>query len=248
MVLITNAARRIGRALALGFAARGWDVAAHFSTAEAEANALVMTIHALGRRAVALQADLAIEAQVVRLVSACTATLGRPTCIINNATCSSKGSALNIGYDTLQSIMAINVGALLVLARTLYEAVPADAATNENLRGVVINLLGQKLYDMNPDQLSYPLLKSALQTATVTLAQALAPKVRVTGLASGFILPDCNEAATSCAPHPLTPRSGSRPDDIVAAAYYLANAASVTGTMLVVDGGQHLIPLPRDVI
>jgi NAD(P)-dependent dehydrogenase (short-subunit alcohol dehydrogenase family) len=250
VVLITGAARRIGRALALGFAERGWDVAVHYGSSKSEADQVVAEIVALGRRAVALQADLAVEAEVARLVPDCAAALGRPTCIVNNASSFEEDTARDVGYDRLLQQTAVNVGAPLVLARMLYDITPEAARTDESLRGVVVNVLDQKLYNMNPDYLSYTLSKAALQTATVALAQALAPKLRVVGLAPGLTLqsagqtPDGFESA-----HRVTPLGrASRPEDVVAAALYLADASGVTGTTLVVDGGQHLVPSPRDVM
>jgi NAD(P)-dependent dehydrogenase (short-subunit alcohol dehydrogenase family) len=250
VVLITGAARRIGRALALGFAARGWDVAVHFGTSRDEADALVAEIRALGRRAAALQADLAVEADVARLVPACTAALGRPSCIVNNASRFAEDTATDVGYDNLLTTMAINVGAPLVLARALHAATPAAAADDEAERAVVINVLDQKLYNLNPDYLSYTLSKAALEAATVTLAQALAPKVRVVGLAPGLTLQSADQTPEGfAAAHRVTPlKRASRPEDLAAAACFLADAPGVTGTTLVVDGGQHLVPLPRDVM
>ena len=250
VVLITGAARRIGRALALGFASRGWDVAVHYGKSKAEADEVVAEITALGRRAVALQADLAVEAEVARLVPDCTATLGRPVCVVNNASQFDEDTAQNVGYEALLSHMAANVGAPLVLARMLYEVTPDAARSDETQRAVVINVLDQKLYNMNPDYLSYTLSKAALQTATVALAQALAPKLRVVGLAPGLTLQSGDQTPQGfAAAHRVTPLGrASRPEDIVAAALYLAEAAGVTGTTLVVDGGQHLVPSPRDVM
>jgi NAD(P)-dependent dehydrogenase (short-subunit alcohol dehydrogenase family) len=250
VVLVTGAARRIGRALAVGFAARGWDVAVHFGASREEADEVVAEIVALGRRAVALHADLAVEAEVERLVPDCTRQLGRPVCIVNNASRFDEDTARDVGYERLLSHTAVNLGAPLVLARMLYEATPEAARTDETLRGVVINVLDQKLYNMNPDYLSYTLSKAALQTATVVLAQALAPKLRVVGLAPGLTLQSAEQTPESfAAAHQVTPLGrASRPEDIVAAALYLADAAGVTGTTLVVDGGQHLVPLPRDVM
>ena len=250
VVLITGAARRIGRELALGFAGRGWDVAVHYGKSKPEADGVVAEIVALGRRAVALQADLAVEADVVRLVPDCTAALGRPVCIVNNASQFDEDTAQNVGYEYLLSHMAANVGAPLVLARMLYEATPEAARSDETQRAVVVNVLDQKLYNMNPDYLSYTLSKAALQTATVALAQALAPKLRVVGLAPGLTLQSGDQTPESfAAAHRVTPLGrASRPGDVVAAALYLAEAAGVTGTTLVVDGGQHLVPSPRDVM
>jgi NAD(P)-dependent dehydrogenase (short-subunit alcohol dehydrogenase family) len=250
IVLITGAARRIGRSLAFGFAARGWDVAVHYGASREEADDVVAEIVALGRRAVALHAELGDEAQVGQLLPACIAALGRPSCIVNNASRFEEDTALNVGYDLLLKLTAMNLGAPLVLARMLFEATPEAARSDEGLRGVVINVLDQKLYNMNPDYLSYTLSKAALQTATVALAQALAPKVRVVGLAPGLTMQSGDQTPAGFEEaHRATPLGrASRPEDIVAAALYLADAAGVTGTTLVVDGGQHLVPLPRDVM
>ncbi|TDV27895.1 NAD(P)-dependent dehydrogenase (short-subunit alcohol dehydrogenase family) [Paraburkholderia caballeronis] len=250
VVLVTGGARRIGRALALGFAAGGWDVAVHYGASRDEAADVVARIESLGRRAVALHADLAVEAQVAELVPACTAALGRPACVVNNASRFDEDTARDVGYDRLLHLTAVNVGAPLVLARTLHAATPDAAVDDEALRGVVINVLDQKLYNMNPDYLSYTLTKAALQNATVALGQALAPKVRVVGLAPGLTLQSADQTEDGfAAAHRVTPLGrASRPDDLVDAALYLAGAAGVTGTTLVVDGGQHLVPLPRDVM
>lgn len=250
VVLVTGAARRIGRALALGFAAKGWDVAVHYGASREEADTLVAQIRALGRRAEALPADLAVEREAAGLVAACTAALGRPACIVNNASRFVEDTAHDASYASLLAHMAVNVGAPLVLARALYDATPDAAREDEALRGVVINVLDQKLYNLNPDYLSYTLSKAALQTATVTLAQALAPKVRVVGIAPGLTLQSADQTPEEFAQaHAVTPLGrASTPEDVVAAACYLAEARGVTGATLVVDGGQHLVPLPRDVM
>jgi NAD(P)-dependent dehydrogenase (short-subunit alcohol dehydrogenase family) len=249
-VLVTGAGHRIGRGLALGFAVAGWDVAVHYGSSKAKADEVVAEIAALGRRAVALKADLSVEAEVERLVPDCTAALGRPSCIVNNASMFDEDTALDVGYAKLLHLTSINVGAPLVLARMLHEVTPEAARHDESLRAAVINVLDQKLYNMNPDYLSYTLSKAALGTATVALAQALAPKVRVVGLAPGLTLQSGDQTPESfAAAHKVTPLGhASRIEDLVAAALYLADARGVTGTTLVVDGGQHLVPLPRDVM
>jgi len=140
--------------------------------------------------------------------------------------------------------MQANVAAPILLAQALHAATPAGS------QAVVINLLDQKLYNLNPDFLSYTLSKAALQTATTMLAQALAPTVRVVGVAPGLTLVSGaqTEAGFSKA-HQATPLGrSSSPQDIVDAVCYLASAGGITGTTLVVDGGQHLMPLPRDVM
>ena len=250
VVLITGAAKRIGRGLALGFAARGWDVAVHFGGSEKDAQEVVQSVCALGRNAVALGADLGSENDVAKLVPACIDALGGLHCVVNNASRFTEDTALDFSYAHLLEMMAVNVGAPLALARALYEATPDAAIHDGSLRTCVINVLDQKLYNMNPDYLSYTLSKAALDNATVALAQALAPKLRVVGLAPGLTLPsaDMTDAEFEAA-HRVTPLGrASRVEDVVAAACYLAEAPGVTGTTLVVDGGQHLVPSPRDVM
>jgi NAD(P)-dependent dehydrogenase (short-subunit alcohol dehydrogenase family) len=250
VALITGAARRLGRSLALGFAARGWDIGVHYGQSRSEAEGLAREIAAMGRRAVPLHADLADEDSVARLLPALADRLGVPRCVVNNASAFEEDTAQDFGYTLLARLMAINVAAPVRLARALYEALPEAACSDERQRGVVINLLDQKLYNQNPDFLSYTLSKAALQTATVTLAQALAPKVRVVGLAPGLTLPsgDLTEKEFR-AVHGATPLArGSRPEDIAGAACYLADAQAITGTTLLVDGGQHLVPSERDVM
>jgi len=250
VVLVTGAAKRIGRGLALGFAERGWDVAVHYGESAEEARQVVDEIVALGRRAVALQADLAVEAQVLRLVPACIEALGGLACVVNCASRFDEDTAQTFGYAKLLEMTAVNLAAPVALARALHETVPDAAVDDETERGVVINVLDQKLYNMNPDYLSYTLTKAALENATVALAQALAPKLRVVGLAPGLTLISAGQTpATVEAAHRVTPLGrASRVEDLAAAACYLASAHGVTGTTLLVDGGQHLVPSPRDVM
>jgi NAD(P)-dependent dehydrogenase (short-subunit alcohol dehydrogenase family) len=250
VVLVTGASRRIGRGMAIGFAARGWDVGVHFGESARQAAETVEAIHALGRRAVALRADLAVEDEVRQLVPACMAELGGLVCVVNCASRFDEDTARDVGYTKLLEMMAVNVGAPLVLARALHDAIADAAVHDESLRGCVINLLDQKLYNMNPDYLSYTLSKAALDNATIALAQALAPKLRVVGLAPGLTLPSAGQTQAQFeAAFRVTPlKRASTIEDLAAAACYLADAPGVTGTTLVVDGGQHLVPSPRDVM
>jgi NAD(P)-dependent dehydrogenase (short-subunit alcohol dehydrogenase family) len=250
VVLITGAGKRIGRGLALGFAARGWDVAVHFGGSERQAHEAVESIRKLGRKAVALEADLGVEEEVRRLVPACIEQLGSLACVVNCASRFDEDTARDFGYAKLLEMMAINVGAPVALARALYETVPDAAIEDETQRACVINVLDQKLYNMNPDYLSYTLTKAALENATIALAQALAPKLRVVGLAPGLTLPSGAQTQEQFeSAFRVTPlKRASTIEDLAAAACYLADARGVTGTTLVVDGGQHLVPSPRDVM
>ncbi|MFM0324923.1 SDR family oxidoreductase [Caballeronia glebae] len=249
-VLVTGAAKRIGRGIALEFARRGWDVAVHFGRSAHEAHETVTEIEALGRRAVALKADLGVEAEVERLVPACAEAFGGLHCVVNCASRFDEDTAIDFGFAKLLEMTAVNVAAPITLARMLHEITPDAAAADDALRGVVINVLDQKLYNMNPDYLSYTLTKAALENATVALAQALGPKLRVVGLAPGLTLISTGQTPASFeTAHRVTPLNrASTVDDVAQAACYLANAHGVTGTTLVVDGGQHLVPSPRDVM
>ncbi|QEZ45414.1 SDR family oxidoreductase [Cupriavidus oxalaticus] len=257
VALVTGGARRLGRAIALELAAQGWDVAVHCHRSVDEAEALATRIRALGRRAAVLRADLADEAATGRLIADCIAALGLPTCLVNNASLFQYDVATSFSYASLDTHMRTNVAAPLLLARELHKALAAAAPGGEKDKdkaagpsGVVINLLDQKLDNLNPDFLSYTLSKAALQTATVQLAQALAPRIRVVGVAPGITLVSGEQSEQSFRrAHRVTPLGqSSTPEDIAQAVAYMAQARAVTGTTLYVDGGQHLMPLARDVM
>ncbi|ALX43963.1 SDR family oxidoreductase [Burkholderia humptydooensis] len=215
----------VGHALAVGFARRGWDVALAVAAGDEAraAAALAVEVEALGRRAAVLVADLSVEADVARLVAACDAALGRPTCVVAQAA-GVADNAHDVGYASLAGAMARGVAAPLVLARALADATPDAARDDERERAVVIHLLDETLFHPAPERLSHSLAQAALHRATTAQALALAPKVRVVGLACGR------------APHAR---------DIADAACYLADAPGVTGATLTVDGGEHLAP-PAD--
>ncbi len=244
VALVTGAGKRIGRAIALGLAQAGWDVAVHFRASEDEARATAAQVEALGRRACVLQCELSDEAAVRTLLGRASAALGPVGCVVNNASQFDYDSAADFSPALLAAHMQSNVAAPILLAQALHAATPAGS------QAVVINLLDQKLYNLNPDFLSYTLSKAALHTATSMLAQALAPAVRVVGVAPGLTLLSGEQTESGFAQaHQATPLGqSSSPQDIVDAVCYLARARAVTGTTLVVDGGQHLMPLPRDVM
>ena len=244
VALVTGAGRRIGRAIALGMAAAGWDIAVHYRQSEAEAEEVATAIRLLGRRAVPLHGDLAVESAVRALPAQAAHLLGRLDCIVNNASLFEYDKADAFSPSLLASHMQCNVAAPLLLAEELHRLTP------DGEQAVVINLLDQKLYNLNPDFLSYTLSKAALHTATTLLAQALAPKLRVVGVAPGLTLVSGEQTAASFArAHQVTPLGrSSTPQDIVDAVCYAAQARALTGTTLLVDGGQHLTPLARDVM
>ena len=244
IALITGAARRLGRAIALGMAAEGWDIVVHYRTSREEARDTASAIEKLGQRAAVIDCDLADASATKALFDRANALLGPINCIVNNASLFEFDDAVGFNSTNFNAHMQTNLAAPLILAQSLHASTPADQ------QAVVINLLDQKLFNLNPDFLSYTLSKAGLQTATTLLAQALAPKVRVVGVAPGLTLVsgDQTEGGFSKA-HQQTPLGkSSTPDDIAAAVCYLAHAQAVTGTVLLVDGGQHLIPTQRDVM
>ncbi|HYC42049.1 MAG TPA: SDR family oxidoreductase [Noviherbaspirillum sp.] len=244
VALVTGAARRIGRTIALALAQRGWDVVVHYGRSGDEALATVREIEALGRKAAALQCDLVDEQAVNRLPDHAAAALGPISCVVNNASLFESDTAADFSVACLDRHMHANLAAPVILARALH------AATPDGAQSVVINLLDQKLYNLNPDFLSYTLSKAGLQTATTVLAQALAPKVRVVGVAPGLTMVSGSQTEEGFAKaHRMTPLGrSSTPEDVASAVCFAAENQSITGTTLLVDGGQHLIPLQRDVM
>ncbi len=244
VVLVTGAARRIGRAIALDLAAHGFDIALHCHAASAESAATLAELRELGARAVTFAADLADEAASRALLPAVAQAFGRVDALVNNASRFAYDDAASFGHAEMQAHWRINTAAPILLAQALHAHLSARDA-----QGCVVNLLDQKLANPNPDYLSYTLSKAALQSATVMLAQALAPRLRVCGVAPGVTMlsGDMSEADFAAA-HRLTPlQRSSTPADIAQAVRYLIEAPAVTGTTLLVDGGQHLMAQPRDV-
>ncbi len=243
-VLVTGGARRIGAAIALAFAQRGWDVAIHYATSRAEALAAAAAVRALGRRAVVLRADLAREAATALLVPRAIAALGRIDCLVNNASLFEADDAGTCSYAGLELHYRINLAAPVLLARELARRLPAGAQAS------VIHLLDQKLFNPNPDFLSYTLSKSALHAATTLLAQALAPAVRVVGVAPGITLASGDQTDAGFArAHTRTPLGrSSTPEDVAAAVLFAAESRAITGSTILVDGGQHLVPSARDIM
>jgi NAD(P)-dependent dehydrogenase (short-subunit alcohol dehydrogenase family) len=238
VVLVTGAAQRIGRAIALHLAAQGWRVAVHYRSSTTDAAQTVADIEAAGGMAMAFGADLADEAACEALLPKVRESLGRVDAVVNNASLFQYDTVATFSMAQMQAHWAANTAPAIILARALHKMGG----------GVVINLLDQKLWNPNPDYLSYTLSKAALEAANTLLAQALAPTVRVCGVAPGVTLvsgdmtPD--EFTTT---HQMTPlRRSSCADDVARAVQFLLTSPAITGTTLLVDGGQHLQAQSRD--
>lgn len=243
VALVTGAARRLGQAIALGLARDGWDIIVHYHTSADEAQETVNAILALGRQATSVCCDLADE-KAVRALLAQSQTLGPVSCVVNNASVFAYDDAATFDVGHLDRHMHTNVAAPLILMQALHDATP------EGNQSVVINLLDQKLYNPNPDFLSYTLSKAALHHATTLMAQALAPRVRIVGIAPGITLVSGDQSQEDFEKaHRITPLGkSSTPADIARAVCFAAASPAMTGTTLLVDGGQHLMPLARDVM
>ena len=241
-VLVTGAGKRIGRAIAEAMAADGWHVWVHYNSSRAEANETVAAIRARGGQARAVGADLASAKQTEALVGRC-ADGPVLTCLVNNASLFELDRPLDFTVAQWDRHHAVNLRAPAILARDFARALPAGA------KGTIVNLLDQKLWSLNPDFYSYTIAKVGLQGMTEVLARAYAPRIRVCGIAPGISLPAAGQsqarflAAQRRAPLGLS----STPDDIVRTVRYILATPSLTGTTIVVDGGEHLGKRPNDV-
>ncbi len=244
VVLVTGAAQRIGREIALHLAASGWRVAVHYRSSAADAEATVAAIQAAGGTAQAFAADLAEETACNALVPAVRAAFGRVDAVVNNASLFEFDDVASFSAARMEAHWRANTMPAILLARALHAALaPAQ-------RGCVINILDQKLWNPNPDYLSYTLSKAALEAANTLLAQALAPRLRVCGVAPGVtLLSGEMSGAEFDASHTMTPlQRSSTPADVARAVRFLLESPAITGTTLLVDGGQHLQAQGRDVM
>jgi NAD(P)-dependent dehydrogenase (short-subunit alcohol dehydrogenase family) len=250
--LVTGAARRLGRAMALYLAERGYDVAVHYAGSAAEAEDTAAEIRALGRVAAALHADLLNEAETETLVARAAEALGGPlTLLVNNASI--------FEFDTLASAtrrswdrhIGSNLRAPFVLIQKFAAQAPKAAREPDHepvSQSMVLNMCDQRINNLTPEFMTYTIAKMGLWALTRTAAMALAPDIRVNAIGPGPTLIgarqsqehfDAQRASTIL-------KRGADPSDIAAALGYFMDARAVTGQILCVDGGQHLIWQPED--
>lgn len=241
--LVTGGARRIGRGLCLAAARAGYDVAVHVRENPADADDLLKQIKDLGRQAAVVSGDLG-EPHVGRILGAAVNALGPVTLLVNNASRFEPDDLLTLTAESFDRHMAANLKAPVFLMQAFAKALPKDAD------GLIVNIVDQRVLRPNPLFYSYALSKAALWAATLTAAQALAPRIRVNAIGPGPTLASTHQSpadfAAEAAAVPL--EKAASPDDIAAALAYLIDARSVTGQMLTVDGGQHLAWKTPDVV
>lgn len=244
--LVTGAAVRMGRAMALHLAECGYDVAVHYASSEGPARALVAEIRAMGRQAVALQADLLDEAQVTPLIGRAVDALGgKLDLLVNNASVFEYDNITSATRDSWDRHIESNLRAPFVLIQLFAAQAPApltDAQGEPVAQASVINMIDQRVWKLTPEFMSYTLAKSALWTLTRTAAQALAPKVRVNAIGPGPTIRGTRQSEDHFNRQRANTvlQRGSSPEGICRALSFLIDSPGVTGQMIAVDGGQHL--------
>jgi NAD(P)-dependent dehydrogenase (short-subunit alcohol dehydrogenase family) len=235
-VLVTGAGRRLGRSIALDFAVRGWRVGVHYRDSDQEALELVTEIVRDGGIAAAFGADLARLETIAPLLEACTEALGAPTCLINNAARFDWDVLDTLDAKTWQATLDVNLRAPVFLSQAFAKTLPRQK------RGNVINLIDQKVLRLDPEHFSYTIAKSALWIATQTMAQALAPRIRVNAIAPGPVLKSRGQSEADFEREVRATLLQQPVDaaDVTAAIQFLLKAPSITGQMITLDGGQHL--------
>ena len=245
-VLVTGAARRLGREIAIAAARAGWRVAVHYQTSRHDAMDTLAACASQSSAGGLFDADLGDEAATRALLPRVVAALGAVDAVVNSAALFDYDDAASFGHAQMERHWRTNTAAPVLLAQALAEHLAARDARAAS--GCVVNLLDQKLFNPNPDFLSYTLSKAALHSATTLLAQALAPRVRVVGVAPGLTLTshllDEQRFAELHRQSPLG--RSSTPEDVAGAVRFALDNRSITGTTLLVDGGQHLMRFDRD--
>ena len=243
VVLVTGSARRVGREIALELAAHGYDLALHAHRSTDECADTAREAEARGARVACFAADLADESATRALLPDAAAALGRVDAVVNNASRFEHDDIDSVTHASLAAHWQVNAAAPVLLAQALRAQVAAAGG-----QGCVVNLLDQKLWNPNPDHLSYTLSKAALEAATTLLAQALAPQLRVVGVAPGLTLTSHllpQERFEEL--HKLSPLGrSSTPEQVAQAVRFALENGALTGTTLLVDGGQHLMKFERD--
>jgi NAD(P)-dependent dehydrogenase (short-subunit alcohol dehydrogenase family) len=235
-VLITGAAKRLGRAIALKLAGSGYDIAVHYRSSEADAQSLAAEIKALGRRSALIDGDLAVESEVETFVARAGAALGPLSGLVNSASVFEDDRVETATRASWERHIETNLRAPFVLSQRFAAQVPPGG------EGAIVNIVDQAVLNLTPHFISYTVSKAGLWTLTQTMAQALAPRIRVNAVAPGPSLKAAKQSQANFdrqVQATLLKRPSS-PEDIAGAVHYLLSARAVTGQMIAVDSGQHL--------
>jgi NAD(P)-dependent dehydrogenase (short-subunit alcohol dehydrogenase family) len=236
VALITGGAVRLGRAIALGLAEAGFDVAVHCNSNIAAAESTAAAIQALGRRATVLQADLTREAETATLVERARTALGPVGVLVNNASTFERDEWYDATRESWDLHIEPNLRAPFVLMQAFAKALPSGA------EGVVINMLDQRVWSLTPHFVTYSVSKAGLWALTQSMALALAPRIRVNGIGPGPALPNSRQTQEQfdrqAESMPLG--RGTTPEEVAGAALAILSLPAMTGQMIALDGGQHM--------
>lgn len=239
--LVTGAAKRLGRVIALHLAGAGWKVAIHYHGSAEDAENTAGDARALGAEAVTLKADLSREEETQTLIARAAAELGPLTALINSASLFENDDWRTASRASWDAHMETNLRAPFVLSQAFARQVPD--------KGAIVNIIDQRVLKPTPQFLSYSLSKAGLYWLTTTLAQALGPNIRINAVGPGPTMRNARQSEADFARQREATilKHGAEPEDVARAVAYLLEAEAVTGQMLAVDGGQHLIWQTPDV-
>ncbi|HFC05495.1 MAG TPA: SDR family oxidoreductase [Rhizobiales bacterium] len=234
--LVTGAGKRIGRQIAIDLARDGWAVGVHYSSSDADAKEVVAKIIDAGGRAVTVKGDLADRDSPAEVVAKTCELLGPLTLLVNNASLFERDEIGDMVVESWDRHLDINLRGPVLLAQAFANQMP------DGQQGNIVNLIDQRVWRLTPDFFSYTISKAGLWTATQTLAQALAPEIRVNAIGPGPALPSSrmtiSEFEKQCKLMPL--EVGTSPAEISSALAFILSAPAMTGQMIALDGGQHL--------